>query len=265
MSLTELYSTAKKAGHKGRPFRAAGREELGSLNCRAQGNPAEVGLSEERRPLARRGASRALMMTLALFSAFGGSPAHAEIAVMESGKILYIDSFHREDKLVTLHLTGGGEVTVASELVANIVPNEIAPEDETEWAFLPILPQLDDLISPAAERNGLDPRLVAAVIWVESSGDPKAVSHKGAKGLMQLMPQTAETLGVQDVFNPEQNIDGGARYLKRLLDQHDDDVSLALASYNAGPSAVARHGGIPPYPETRKYVKRVLDIYEGSQ
>ena len=184
---------------------------------------------------------------------------------MESGKILYIDSFHREDKLVTLHLTGGGEVTVASELVANIVPNEIAPEDETEWAFLPILPQLDDLISPAAERHGLDPRLVAAVIWVESSGDPKAVSHKGAKGLMQLMPQTAETLGVQDVFNPEQNIDGGARYLKRLLDQHDDDVSLALASYNAGPSAVARHGGIPPYPETRKYVKRVLDIYEGSQ
>jgi hypothetical protein len=193
-----------------------------------------------------------------------GALCHAEIAVMASGKILYIDSYHREDELVTLHLTGGGEVTVTSELVANIVPNEIRPEDEMDWAALPILPQLDDLIAPTAERHGLDPRLVAAVIWVESSGDPKAVSHKGAKGLMQLMPRTAETLGVQDVFDPQQNVDGGVRYLKDLLDQHDDDVSLALAAYNAGPTAVARHGGIPPYPETKNYVKRVLEIYEGG-
>jgi soluble lytic murein transglycosylase-like protein len=81
---------------------------------------------------------------------------------------------------------------------------------------------------------------------------------------MQLMPKTAETLGVQDVFDPQQNVDGGVRYLKDLLDQHDDDVSLALAAYNAGPTAVARHGGIPPYPETKKYVKRVLEIYEGG-
>ncbi len=182
----------------------------------------------------------------------------AEIAVMASGKILYIDRYHREDELVTLFLTGGGEVTVASELVANIVPNEIAPEPEL--TALPLLPQLAPVIDPAAERYGLDSRLVAAVIWVESSGDPNAVSRKGAKGLMQLMPETARSLGVVDVLDPTQNVDGGAKYLKQQIDDHGD-LSLALAAYNAGPTAVSRHGGIPPYKETKNYVRRVLDLY----
>ncbi|MEE9264855.1 MAG: lytic transglycosylase domain-containing protein, partial [Vicinamibacteria bacterium] len=175
-----------------------------------------------------------------------------------SGKILYIDRYHREDELITLFLTGGGEVTVASELVANIVPNEIAPEPQL--AALPLLPQLAPVIEPAAERYGLDSRLVAAVIWVESSGDPNAVSRKGAKGLMQLMPETARSLGVVDVLDPTQNVDGGARYLRQQLDDHRD-LSLALAAYNAGPTAVARHGGVPPYKETKSYVRRVLDLY----
>ena len=184
--------------------------------------------------------------------------AGAEIAVMASGKILYIDRYHREDELITLFLTGGGEVTVASELVANIVPNEIAPEPEL--AALPLLPQLAPVIEPAAEKYGLDSRLVAAVIWVESSGDPNAVSRKGAKGLMQLMPETARSLGVVDVLDPTQNVDGGAKYLKQQIDDHGD-LSLALAAYNAGPTAVSRHGGIPPYKETKNYVRRVLDLY----
>ncbi len=184
--------------------------------------------------------------------------AGAEIAVMASGKILYIDRYHREDELITLFLTGGGEVTVTSELVANIVPNEIAPEPEL--GALPLLPQLAPVIEPAAERYGLDSRLVAAVIWVESSGDPNAVSRKGAKGLMELMPETARSLGVVDVLDPPQNVDGGVRYLKRQIDEHRD-LSLALAAYNAGPTAVARHGGIPPYRETQNYVRRVLDLY----
>ena len=184
--------------------------------------------------------------------------AGAEIAVMASGKILYIDRYHREDELITLFLTGGGEVTVTSELVANIVPNEIAPEPEL--GALPLLPQLAPVIEPAAERYGLDSRLVAEVIWVESSGDPNAVSRKGAKGLMQLMPETARSLGVVDVLDPPQNVDGGVRYLKRQIDEHRD-LSLALAAYNAGSTAVARHGGIPPYRETQNYVRRVLDLY----
>jgi soluble lytic murein transglycosylase-like protein len=193
------------------------------------------------------------------------SLAHAEIAVMASGKILYIDSYHREDETITLYLTGGGEVTVPSELVANIVPNEIVEGNETELATLQLLPQLDELITPVAERYGLEPNLVAAVVWVESSGDPKAVSRKGASGLMQLMPDTAEALGVGDVFDPAQNLEGGVRYFKKLLDQHQQDLSLALAAYNAGPQAVARHGGIPPYSETEHYVKRVLELYRGEE
>lgn len=200
----------------------------------------------------------------AVWIVLGGGSARAEIAVMSSGKILYVDRYHREDKLITLYLTGGGEVTVSSEVVANIVPNEILPEDEAEWARLPVLPHLEGLITPAAARYGVDARLVAAVIWVESSGDAKAVSHKGARGLMQLMPETARRLGVADAFDPEQNVEGGVRHLKELLDQHEQDLELALAAYNAGSTAVARHGGIPPYPETRKYVRRVLDVYEGD-
>ena len=204
---------------------------------------------------------RSAIAVLAL-SLLTTSFARAEIAVMESGKILYVDRYHRADELITLFLTGGGEVTVASEVVVNIVPNEIVEETEAAVAQLPLLPQLDDLIAPVAQRHGLDPRLVAAVIMVESSGDPKAVSRKGAQGLMQLMPETAKTLGVVNAFDPEQNVEGGSRYLRNMLDQHEDDLSLALAAYNAGPTAVAKHGGIPPYPETQKYVKRVLDLYE---
>jgi hypothetical protein len=192
------------------------------------------------------------------------STARAEIAILSSGKILYIDDYHREDKTVTMFLTGGGEVTVSSDVVLNVVPNEIVPEDTSRLAELPLLPQLSGVISPAAERYGLDPRLVAALIMVESSGDSRAVSRTGARGLMQLMPDTAKRMGVGDVFDPAQNVEAGVRYLKDMLDRHEQDLTLALAAYNAGPTAVARYGGIPPYPETQKYVRRVLELYEGS-
>lgn len=204
-----------------------------------------------------------LVILVLLLSVIAVPYVGAEIAVMASGKILHIDRYHREDDLVTLYLSEGGEVTVSHELVANIVPNEIAPE--RELALLPLLPHLSDLIEPAASRYGLDSRLVAAVIWVESSGDPQAVSRKGAQGLMQLMPETARRLGVRDALNPNQNVEGGSQYLRQQLDDHNGDLSLALAAYNAGPQAVARYGGIPPYPETQKYVERVLDLYRGAE
>ncbi len=200
-----------------------------------------------------------LAILLLVFSLSAVPYAGAEIAVMTSGKILYIDRYHREDEFVTLFLSEGGEVTVAHELVANIVPNEIAPDQEL--AALPLLPHLSDLIGSVAARHGLDSRLVAAVIWVESSSDPSAVSRKGAQGLMQLMPETARQLGVTDALDPNENVEGGTQYLRRQLDDHDGDLSLALAAYNAGPQAVARYGGVPPYPETEKYVRRVLDLY----
>lgn len=112
-------------------------------------------------------------------------------------------------------------------------------------------------IAGAAERHGLSPRLLAAVISVESNFDPRAVSAKGARGLMQLLPSTARLLGVADVFDHRQNIEAGARHLRALLDRFAGDPSLALAAYNAGEQAVIAHAGIPPYAETRRYVDRV--------
>ena len=119
------------------------------------------------------------------------------------------------------------------------------------------------LIDRHASAIGVRPDLVSAVIQVESAFNPRAVSSKGAQGLMQLMPATARDLGVTDPFDPDQNIRGGVTYLRRLLDRYDDNEELALAAYNAGPSAVERYGNqVPPYHETRQFIGRVRDRAE---
>ena len=120
---------------------------------------------------------------------------------------------------------------------------------------------IDELVAKIAKEEGVDAGLLHAVIQTESAGDPNAVSNKGARGLMQLMPATAASLGVTDPTNPEQNVRGGARYLKGLIAQHGGDLSLALAAYNAGPGNVRKYGGIPPFKETQAYVTKVLDRY----
>ena len=117
------------------------------------------------------------------------------------------------------------------------------------------------IIRQYARRHGVDELLVKAIITVESCFDREAVSRVGAEGLMQLMPQTASMLGVTDSFNAHQNISGGVKYFAEMLDRFDSDATLALAAYNAGPTAVARYGGIPPYRETQGYVKKVLRYY----
>ncbi len=120
------------------------------------------------------------------------------------------------------------------------------------------------VITKYANANGLPPKLVSAVMRVESCYDHRAVSRSGARGLMQLMPATAAELGVHDSFDPEQNVAGGVRYLARMLNRFGRDVRLGLAAYNAGPEAVTAHQGVPPYPETVSYVSRILKLYQGS-
>jgi hypothetical protein len=120
------------------------------------------------------------------------------------------------------------------------------------------------LIQATSERYGVDTRLIEAIVQTESAGNPMAVSPKGARGLMQLMPERAALLGVRDSFNPSQNVDGGVRHMRDLLQGFSGDVTLALAAYNAGEAAVRSYGGVPPFAETREYVRRVRALYDGG-
>ena len=119
----------------------------------------------------------------------------------------------------------------------------------------------EKIVREAAERHHVDPALIRAVIETESNWNPKAFSHKGAGGLMQLIPTTAQRFGAYDVFNPQQNIDAGVKYLRTLLERYNGNLDLALAAYNAGEGAVERAHGIPAYRETRNYIQKVQDAY----
>ena len=126
----------------------------------------------------------------------------------------------------------------------------------------PVPSRYDPMILTTASRFGVDAALVKAVMHVESGFNPQAVSVKGASGLMQLMPQTATRYGVERIFDPRQNIAGGVKYLRFLLREFDGDTRLALAGYNAGENAVIKHDGVPPFPETRGYVSKVMSLYQ---
>ncbi len=122
--------------------------------------------------------------------------------------------------------------------------------------------QFDPIIADASRKYGIEAPLIKAVIKAESDFDPNATSDKGARGLMQIMPMNYRLLNVENPFDPYQSIDGGARYLRDMLDRYSGKLNLSLAAYNAGPGAVDRHGGVPPYPETTEYIERELRYYE---
>jgi Transglycosylase SLT domain len=187
----------------------------------------------------------------------GASAARADYVVLRSGARLDVTGYEILPDRYILHLQGGVAEVPISE-IAGIEPEEVF--EPIEQALTDKTP-FEKLIRAAAKRYEMDADLIHCVVAVESNFNPKAVSPKKASGLMQLLPQTAAQYGVKNIFDPEENINAGTRYLKELLAKYHD-LTLALAAYNAGPERVDRYGRhVPPYLETMKYVQRIAKSY----
>jgi hypothetical protein len=205
-------------------------------------------------------------------------PLVGELVVLSDGGILKARSVQVREESVTVELKEGGRLHLSILAVERIVEDEV---EEVPERVLPVQPfsnpslrfasgqrvgeevPFASLIERAAERFGVNPALLVSIIAVESSFQPRAVSPKGARGLMQLMPATAARFGVRldELFDPERNVEAGTRYVRFLLDRFGEDLEKVLASYNAGEGAVDRWGGVPPYRETRGYVVRVSEEF----
>ena len=209
-------------------------------------------------------------MAAVILTAGTVSTASAEIVYLTSGRTLSVKSHRIEGDSMILTLRGGGEVTCERSLIDRIVPDEVPYEDpkDVEAAVEEAVRAIDpdvlektpygDIIAAMSEAHGVDPMLVRALIQVESNYRARARSHKGAMGLMQLMPATAREYQVRNPYDPKANIAAGVKHLKGLIDKWG--VELALAAYNAGEGAVKKFNGIPPYRETRSYVSRILSL-----
>jgi transglycosylase-like protein with SLT domain len=217
---------------------------------------------------------RALLLAVALVGA-SARPARAEIVFFSTGRNVSVQSHHVEGDSIVMVMRGGGEMSVDAALVSHIEPDEVpypepvvapaTPDPEpapspVAGAHLETNPRFDPIIEKVAKEQGVDATLVRAVIQVESGYQPRARSRKGAVGLMQVMPETARQYGVRprSLYEPRANIEAGSRHLKSLLDRLP--LHLALAAYNAGEGAVDRFRGVPPYPETQKYVSTILAL-----
>ena len=195
---------------------------------------------------------------------FGAAPAHAELVFFASGRSLSVKAHRIDGESLVLTLRDGGEVICERSAIERIAPDEVpypeppAIEAAAPPPSAPADQRYGEIIEKASAAQGVDPKLVRAVIQVESAYQQRARSRKGAMGLMQLMPDTARQYGVTDPYDPRANIEAGIKHLKSLLERFP--TALALAAYNAGEAAVQRFRGIPPYPETRAYVAAILAL-----
>jgi soluble lytic murein transglycosylase-like protein len=205
------------------------------------------------------------MLAAAMSAAALSTAAHAlERITLTNGFSIDCTSHEQADSNhIRLIYASGTQLLAASKIASiDILPEPPKPAPIVASGSAPIAPtDIPGLIARAGAQRNIDVDLLASVIHAESGFHTNAVSPVGARGLMQLMPGTARTLGVQDSFNPGQNINGGTAYLDQLLTRYSDDLPKALAAYNAGPGAVDRYHGIPPYRETRAYVARVINEF----
>jgi soluble lytic murein transglycosylase-like protein len=189
----------------------------------------------------------------------------AEFALLQSGHRIAIERHEVDGEEYVLYSSGGGVTRLARQMVSDFEalpeePKPVAVAEEVRGVAAKPAGTTRELIDKAARRNGLPEHFVHSVVAAESAYNERAVSPKGAMGLMQLMPGTAKTYGV-DPQDPSQNIEGGVAYLRDLLVKYNGDANLALAAYNAGPGAVQKYNGVPPYRETQNYVSKVLNQY----
>ena len=221
------------------------------------------------------------LLATAVALAFSAS-ARADIVIFTNGRTLKVESYAAVDERMNLTLPSGGKITVALNRIDRVVDDEVVPavvvEEVREYGEFPqrswefdeksqplFNSKYDKLIVAAARKHNVDAALVSAVIQAESDFDTREVSNKGARGLMQLMPATAERFGVKKVFDPEQNIDGGVRYLRWLLTTFEGNADLAVAAYNAGEGNVWKYKGIPPFRETINYVKKISRRFKNAR
>src|SRR5262252_3665713 len=183
----------------------------------------------------------------------------AEMANLRNGFSIWHEWRETQGETTRLYLGSGSDAGYVDIATAEIDGYEAEPP-EPDVAKAKAA-DLTSIIGGASERSQIDADFIASVIRAESGNNPRAVSRKGAQGLMQLMPRTANTLGVKDSFDPAENVDGGVRYLRDLLLRYNGDAAKALAAYNAGPQRVQQYGGVPPYQETHAYVARVILDY----
>lgn len=197
----------------------------------------------------------------------GGSVFAADMVVLESGKTMRIDSYYVEGDKVQMQLNEHAQMALPLAWIKEIrsLPGEKVEEPPVPEpvAIVSTSVPYSNIVVPVSQKHNVDWKLVAAVMRIESNCNSRALSPKGALGLMQLMPATAGQYAINDPYDPQQNIEGGVRHLKMLLDRYSGKLELALAAYNSGQSAVDRYHGIPPFDETRDYVKKVLKLYQG--
>ena len=222
---------------------------------------------------------RALPLLSLLACLAGASALRADIVVFSDGRTLKVKSYAATEERMELVLPSGGSLNVALTRIERIVDDEVVPEVVVEevrktgsfpqrnWRYsekrAPLFKsKYDQLIIDAGKKFDVDAALISAVIQAESDFDAREVSHKGARGLMQLMPATAERFGVKNVFDAKSNINGGVRYLRWLLDTFNGNADLAVAAYNAGEGNVWKYNGIPPFRETINYVKKIAKHFE---